>query len=44
LASNRTDPSLGTVNIPHDGPESLDNMWQKVRSIWSFVYDTYYDQ
>jgi glycoprotein-N-acetylgalactosamine 3-beta-galactosyltransferase len=43
-ASNRTDPSLGTVNIPHDGPESLDNMWQKVRSIWSFVYDTYYDQ
>ena len=40
--SNVTDKELGTVNIPHEGPESYDNMWQKVRSMWSYVYDNYY--
>jgi glycoprotein-N-acetylgalactosamine 3-beta-galactosyltransferase len=43
-ASNKTDASLGAVNIPHAGPETYLNMWQKVRSIWSYVYDTYYDK
>jgi glycoprotein-N-acetylgalactosamine 3-beta-galactosyltransferase len=44
VASNRTDPILGTVNIPHLGEEVYDNIWQKVRSIWSYVYDHYYDK
>jgi glycoprotein-N-acetylgalactosamine 3-beta-galactosyltransferase len=43
-ASNRTDPAVGAVNIPHHGPEIYQNMWQKVRSIWSFIYDNYYDK
>jgi glycoprotein-N-acetylgalactosamine 3-beta-galactosyltransferase len=43
-ASNRTDPTVGAVNIPHKGPEIYKNMWQKVRSIWSFIYDNYYDK
>ena len=33
FASNRTDRMLGTVNIPHRGEETHDNMWQKVRSM-----------
>jgi glycoprotein-N-acetylgalactosamine 3-beta-galactosyltransferase len=37
-------PSTGTVHIPHEGPEEYGNIWQKVRSTWSYVYDNYYDQ
>ena len=44
FASNLTDPSLGTVDIPHEGIEEYDNIWQKVRSMWSYVYDNYYDK
>ena len=29
-ASNISDPVFHTVNIPHEGPEEYDNMWQKV--------------
>ena len=43
-ASTKTDVALGTVLIPHEGPEEYDNMWQKVRSIWSYVYDHYYEK
>lgn len=43
VASNKTDKKLGTVNIPHEGPEEYGNIWQKVRSIWSYVYDNYYE-
>ncbi|KAL9179903.1 hypothetical protein ACHAXT_007873 [Thalassiosira profunda] len=44
VASTKTDKILGTVNIPHEGPEEYDNIWQKVRSMWSYVYDNYYEK
>jgi glycoprotein-N-acetylgalactosamine 3-beta-galactosyltransferase len=44
VASNRTDVAIGAVNIPHEGWEEYDNIWQKVRSIWSYVYDNYYEK
>ena len=43
-ASNQTDKTLGSVNIPHMGPESYKSMWQKVRSTWAYVHDHYLDQ
>jgi len=43
VASNKTDASLNTVDIPHQGDEEYNNIWQKVRSIWSYVYDNYYN-
>ncbi|GKZ01090.1 hypothetical protein MPSEU_001060600 [Mayamaea pseudoterrestris] len=42
VASNLTDPTIGAVNIVHDGPETYNNIWQKVRSMWSYIYDNYY--
>jgi len=44
VASTKTDKALGTVNIPHEGPEEYNNIWQKVRSMWSYVYDNYYEK
>ncbi|KAG7351183.1 hypothetical protein IV203_010543 [Nitzschia inconspicua] len=44
VGSNKTDPSLGTVNILHEGPEEYNNIWQKVRSMWSYIYDNYYER
>lgn len=44
VASNKTDQSLGTVDIAHEGPEEYNNIWQKVRSMWSYVYDNYYEK
>ena len=44
VASTKTDSDLGTVNIPHEGPEEYNNIWQKVRSIWCYVYDNYYEK
>ena len=44
VASDKTDKDLGTVNIPHEGPEEYHNIWQKVRSMWSYVYDNYYEE
>lgn len=38
-ASNLTDRSIGAVDIPHEGPEDYDNMWNKVKSIWAYVHD-----
>jgi len=35
--STRDDPRIPAISIPHDGIESYNNMWQKVRSIWRFV-------
>ena len=40
-ASNYTNTELGILDVPHRGEESYNNMWQKVRSMWAFVYDTY---
>jgi glycoprotein-N-acetylgalactosamine 3-beta-galactosyltransferase len=33
----------GTVHIPHLGEEAYGNMWQKVRSMWSYVHDNFID-
>jgi len=44
VASTKTDKKLGTVNIPHEGPEEYNNIWQKVRSMWSYIYDNYYEK
>lgn len=27
VASTKTDKTLGTVNIPHEGPEEYNNIW-----------------
>lgn len=43
VGSNKTDASIGAVNIPHEGPEEYNNIWQKVRSMWCYVYDNYYE-
>ena len=43
VASNRTDPSMDAVNITHKFEETYGNMWQKVRTMWSYVYDHYYE-
>lgn len=29
------------IDLPHEGPESYKNMWQKTRSIWGYIYDNY---
>jgi hypothetical protein len=44
VGSTKTDKTLGTVNIPHEGPEEYDNIWQKVRAMWSYIYDNYYEK
>lgn len=36
--SDKTDPMVPSIDIKHTGPESYDNMWQKVRSIWKYVH------
>jgi len=43
VMSDKTDPILGTVNIPHEGNEEYNNIWQKIRSVWSYIYDNYYE-
>ncbi|KAK1734308.1 glycoprotein-N-acetylgalactosamine 3-beta-galactosyltransferase [Skeletonema marinoi] len=42
-ASTITDRSIDSVNIPHEGKEEYNNMWQKVRAMWSYVYVNYFD-
>jgi len=44
VGSTKTDASIGAVNIPHEGPEEYGNIWQKVRSMWSYIYDNYYEK
>lgn len=44
IASTKTDPSINAVDIPHEGDEEYGNIWQKVRSMWSYVYDNYYNE
>jgi hypothetical protein len=44
VGSTKTDASLGAVEIPHEGEEDYNNIWQKVRSMWSYIYDNYYDK
>ena len=38
-ASNKTDLSINTINLTHNGPEAYSNMWQKVRSMWRYAHD-----
>ncbi|GKY98032.1 hypothetical protein MPSEU_000761300 [Mayamaea pseudoterrestris] len=42
-ASDSADPFVDSVNLTHQGPESMNNMWQKVRSMWSYAYDNFYE-
>jgi glycoprotein-N-acetylgalactosamine 3-beta-galactosyltransferase len=44
VGSNKTDESIDAVDIPHIGDEAYGNIWQKVRSMWSYVYDNYYEK
>jgi glycoprotein-N-acetylgalactosamine 3-beta-galactosyltransferase len=40
------DPAIrgyGSVDVPHYGPETYGNMWQKTRSILAYMYDNYFD-
>jgi glycoprotein-N-acetylgalactosamine 3-beta-galactosyltransferase len=39
--STETISNLGVVHLEHAGNESYNNMWQKVRSIWFYVYKHY---
>jgi glycoprotein-N-acetylgalactosamine 3-beta-galactosyltransferase len=40
-ASNLTDTAIGTFNLPHDGPEVYQNMWNKVQKMWFYAYSHY---
>ena len=39
--SDFTEPDLPALNVPHEGKEEYNNIWQKVRSIWLLVYQRY---
>ncbi|KAL3919156.1 MAG: hypothetical protein SGILL_003894 [Bacillariaceae sp.] len=39
--SNLTDPTIGAFNLPHDGPEAYQNMWNKVQKMWFYAYSHY---
>ena len=40
-ASNLTDTTIGAFNLPHDGPEAYQNMWNKVQKMWFYAYSHY---
>ena len=40
-ASNFSDHSIGAIDLLHQGPEAYGNMWQKIRSMWTYAYDHY---
>lgn len=42
--STETIPELGFLDLVHNGPEAYGNMFQKVRSIWAYIYRHYRDQ
>ncbi|OEU07014.1 hypothetical protein FRACYDRAFT_151528, partial [Fragilariopsis cylindrus CCMP1102] len=42
-ASNLTDHSLGAIDLPHLGLEEYGNMWQKIRTMWAYVFHNYVD-
>ena len=43
VGSDATDPNFDAVHVPHFGPEVYQNMFHKVRSLWSYIYHNYYD-
>eukprot|EP00592_Proboscia_alata_P020812 CAMPEP_0194408652 /NCGR_PEP_ID=MMETSP0176-20130528/6445_1 /TAXON_ID=216777 /ORGANISM="Proboscia alata, Strain PI-D3" /LENGTH=451 /DNA_ID=CAMNT_0039208793 /DNA_START=84 /DNA_END=1437 /DNA_ORIENTATION=- len=42
--SDETDPTLGAVDLPHQGDEGYSNMWQKNPQHLDFIYINYADQ
>ena len=42
-ASNSTDHSIGAINLLHKYNETYGNMWQKIRSMWTYAYNHYID-
>jgi hypothetical protein len=42
--TNESIPTLGMVYLPHNGPESYGNMWQKTRAIWKYIHQHYAHQ
>jgi len=40
-ATLKTDEKMGTVHIPHMGEENYNGIWQKVRSMWSYIHDNF---
>jgi len=34
----------GAVGVPHEGPEEYNNIWQKTRANWRYVYEYYRDE
>jgi len=43
VGSTITDPTVDAIHVPHSGPEVYQNIWQKVRVLWRYVYDHYYE-
>lgn len=43
VGSTVTDPTVDAIHVPHPGPEVYQNIWQKVRVLWRYVYDHYYE-
>ena len=41
--STATDADIPAVNVPHDGPEEYNNIWQKIRAVWRYVLRNYGD-
>jgi hypothetical protein len=40
--NNNNNPLLGIISIPQIGIESYNNMWQKTRAIWHYIYTNQY--
>ena len=43
ILSDESDETVGAVGVPHEGPEEYDNIWQKTRANWRYVYEYYRD-
>jgi len=43
-ASNVTDHKIGAIDLPHEGPEEYGNMWQKIKTMWTYAYDHYLNE
>ena len=43
-ASTVTNHSIGAIQLLHSGPEAYQNMWQKIRSMWTYVYNHYLNE
>ncbi|KAH8052146.1 glycoprotein-N-acetylgalactosamine 3-beta-galactosyltransferase [Aureococcus anophagefferens] len=41
--TDESDETVGAVGVPHEGPEEYNNIWQKTRANWRYVYEYYRD-